>query len=365
MGRDSASRPIGRRGVQYPSHLPVRYNSDKLSHSGERYFSVLEQVHVIGLFCRDSRFNRFAVLGMALGLPALAAAQATQTRISTETRDAAGRTQALVSVAVEASDAGRGALSGTVILKDGNRPLGSAVLETDGRARLTVDLLPGSHDLRAVYSGVRAHTASVSHPAVVSASAGTTPDFTVSANPAALTLTAGQSGTVTVSVTPVNSSGLAAPMFVTLACSGMPDQSSCSFTPQSVEIQPNASTAVSSILVVATQGAGTRGAIDRPGANSVSNPVAWAVLPGTLLLAGLAFSTRRRRWLSRLSLIALVGFVSLLGTTACAARYNYYNHGPPYNQPTPPGTYNVTFTAQSSNGVTATTHSAPFALTVK
>ena len=59
------------------------------------------------------------------------------------------------------------------------------------------------------------------------------------------------------------------------------------------------------------------------------------LLPGALGLAGLAFSARRKRWLSRMALVGLVGFVGLLGTTACAPRYNYYNHGPPFNLPTP------------------------------
>jgi hypothetical protein len=89
------------------------------------------------------------------------------------------------------------------------------------------------------------------------------------------------------------------------------------------------------------------------------------LLPGSLTLGGLAFALRRRRWLQRLSLIALVAFVSLLGTTACNARYDYYNHGPPVNPPTPAGTYTIEVTAQSSNGVTATTHTTTLALTVK
>ena len=82
-------------------------------------------------------------------------------------------------------------------------------------------------------------------------------------------------------------------------------------------------------------------------------------------MAGLAFSARRRRWACRLFLLALIGFVSVIGATACAPRYNYYNHGPPFNLPTPAGSYTLQITAQSSNGITATTHTIPFALTVK
>jgi hypothetical protein len=66
-----------------------------------------------------------------------------------------------------------------------------------------------------------------------------------------------------------------------------------------------------------------------------------------------------------LSLVALVALVTVLGTSACAPRYNYFNHGPPHNLPTPAGTYSLSVTAQSSNGVTATTHTTVLALTVK
>ena len=65
-----------------------------------------------------------------------------------------------------------------------------------------------------------------------------------------------------------------------------------------------------------------------------------------------------------MSLLALVGVVGMLGTTACAARYNYFHHPPTYNGGTPLGSYTITVTAQTSNGVTATEHSVPLALTV-
>ena len=41
-------------------------------------------------------------------------------------------------------------------------------------------------------------------------------------------------------------------MFVTLSCSGLPDQSTCTFTPQNIQILPNATKAVTSSLVIAT-----------------------------------------------------------------------------------------------------------------
>jgi hypothetical protein len=97
-----------------------------------------------------------------------------------------------------------------------------------------------------------------------------------------------------------------------------------------------------------------------------SSPIAWAfLLPGALGLGGLAWGARRRQWLQRISLIALVGVVTLLGTTACNPRYQYENHGPQPNPATPAGSYTINVTAQTSNGITALTHTTTFVLTVK
>ena len=118
-------------------------------------------------------------------------------------------------------------------------------------------------------------------------------------------------------------------------------------------------------MVIQTYAASTVKATPPTPPGSRSNPIAWAfLLPGALSLGGLAFGARRRRWLFRLSLVALIGLVTLLGTTACNPRYYYLNHAPPKNPGTPAGTYTVTVTAQSSNGVTALTHSTTFVLKV-
>jgi hypothetical protein len=55
----------------------------------------------------------------------------------------------------------------------------------------------------------------------------------------------------------------------------------------------------------------------------------------------------------------------MLGTTACAPRYDYFHHGPPVPPATPAGSYTVTVTAQSSDGVSAITNSTTLALTVQ
>jgi peptidoglycan/LPS O-acetylase OafA/YrhL len=120
-------------------------------------------------------------------------------------------------------------------------------------------------------------------------------------------------------------------------------------------------------MVLQTQAAGTAAHATPPaGLGKGTNTIAWALLlPGALGLGGLAWGSRRRRWLNRLVLVALVGFVTTLGTTACNPQYYYYNHGPPTNLPTPSGTYTVTVTGQSSNGITAITNSTTMVLTVQ
>ena len=302
-------------------------------------------------------------MGIAVVLPAFAVAQqATQTSLRAETRDANGRTQATLSIAVAGEDGQP--VSGPVVIKDGKRQLAGAALDADGKAQIAVGLLPGDHDLRAVFAGDSEHGASISEVSAVSAATTATPDFSVSVSPASLSLTAGQSGTTTISVTPINANALTAPMFVTISCSGFPDQSSCSFTPENVEILPNATASVTSSMLVTT--ARGSASLVKPAIKPESNPVSWAVLlPGAFGFAGLAFAARRRRWLSRMVVIAFLGMVTTLGMTACAPRYNYYNHGPPHNLPTPSGSYTLKVTAQSSNGVTATTRSTSLALTVK
>jgi hypothetical protein len=264
--------------------------------------------------------------------------------------------------------------------------LGSAALNAQGTASITVSLEPGTHSLTAQYAGNATFEASASAvltPAIVVA---TPCEFTVavsnlqpssiSAN--TMTLTAGQTGsaTVTVSPSPEFTSTLTAPMFVTLSCSALPDLANCTVTPENVEILSTtpascpAGSAVSqcppsSTMQIQTYSASTTIASAMPRGKG-SSPIVWAfLLPGALGLGGLAWGARRRQWLRRISLIALVGVVTLLGTTACNPRYQYEHHGPQANPATPAGTYTINVTAQTSNGVNSLAHTTTFVLTVQ
>lgn len=348
----------------------------------------LEQVHVIGKNCRKLRLHWVAGWVIALALfPAVRAfgLTSTSTSLSAQTSTQAcptststnPTTTTLTTLAITVTGSG-GVPSGTVNIYDGANvsPIASATLNTSGQATVSLYLSNGSHTLNAAYQGNSTYSPSGFSSSPISISAQCNTQFAVSlsnvspSSSSVMTLTAGQSGTATVTVMPsqvfvasLNTTG--APSFVTVSCSGLPTLSSCTFTPESLELLPGQDAGVMSTMLIQTQ-AQTAGAVPPARLGHKSSPVAWAILlPGMLGLGGLAWGARRRRWLQRLSLVALVGFVAAMGTTGCNPRYYYYNHGPGNPPATPSGTYTVTVAGQSSNGVTAVTNTTTFQLTVQ
>jgi hypothetical protein len=337
---------------------------------------------VRGMNRRGVRLEWFAGLGIALAtaaLPAFAAAGnvATETTLSVNTSDHSGHTLATVTVNV-ADEYGLPA-NGAVSINDGDRTLAEVALDEQGHATTTVSLPGGAHALQAVYAGDETHMASNSAIAEATGTTTAAPNFQLTLTPISPTsfpivLSQGGSGTVEVTVTPENNAALTAPMFVTLSCSGLPNQATCTFTPESVEIlsstpascpagSPASSCPPVSSMLLQTQGPGT---VAKAAPVRKASPVAWAfLLPGVLGLGGLAWGARRRAWLSRMALVAMLGMVATLGVSGCSPLYRFYQHGPGNNPPTPTGTYNVTITAQSSNGVTAITNSTNVVLTVQ
>lgn len=332
------------------------------------------------MICRCARPKLVAALGMALAMSLFAGAQTTptQTTLAVRTSQVAGHTQARASIAV--TDQNGVPVHGLVAIEEGSRQLAGVALDGSGQATADVDLSAGDHTLRAVYIGSAAAQSSESRPQAATASSSTTPDFqvTVTSLQPASTLVPGSAGTAIVTLTPVNNAALTAPMFITLSCSGLPDQSSCTFTPATLEIlattptscnagAPASACPPTSSIVIQTQAPGTAARLNNPQhPGPGSSPIALAILfPGVFALGSLAWGTRRRRWLSRALVVAMVGAVTVLGTSACNPQYNYFHHGQPTNPPTPAGNYTVTVTAQSSNGITAISRSTTLAMTVK
>lgn len=326
---------------------------------------------------RSLRLEMVAGLGVALLvlLPVAASAQSAGTTTTMTAQSSTSAACSLTSLTVGVTSA-QGVPAGTITINDAGSgspvSLGTTTLNASGQASFAFALANGVHTLSAVYAGNATYNGSTSVAVSQTVSSQCTSPFivTVSSLTPSNTITAGGAGTGTVTVIPtpsfVPASG-ATPAFVTLSCSGLPNQASCTFSPQNLAILPLQYEGVTSSMVLQTQAAGTSSQLTPNAPNGGgSGPVAWAILlPGVLGLGGLAWGTRRRAWLSRLSLVALVGVVTMLGTTACNPRYFYFHHGPTPNLPTPSGTYTVTVTGQSSNGVTAITQNTTISLTVQ
>jgi hypothetical protein len=337
------------------------------------------------MICRSLRLETVAGLGIALAmcvLPMAARAESvsTETTLNVTTHAVGGQTKARAQVTVAGTDGT--AATGVVAIYEGSKQVAGVALDSAGSATSDFTVAGGAHALRAVYEGDTAHMSSASTTSNVTAQTGTTPGFTlslaaISPSTFPMTLTAGTAGTATVTVVPQNNSTLSSPMFVTLSCSGLPDQSSCTFSPASVEILPStANTACASgstattcppvsTMVLQTQAAGTArsNAPVKPGG---INPVAWALLiPGALGFGGLAWGARRKLWLSRVALIALMAVIASLGLSGCNPQYSYYHHGPDTNLPTPAGTYNLTITGQATDGISDTVGNTTMVLVVK
>ena len=167
-------------------------------------------------------------LGMVAGASAAENATATQTTLTVATDNAGPRTRATLTAHVSG---GLGAPSGVVNFRSGQTDLGSALVDSEGKASLQTDLLPaGSHPVVAIYQGQSAYLNSISNPELVQANVSTAAGFTVAATPTSLSTAVGGFVSSNVTVTPVN--GFNA--YVTLSCTGLPINTTCTFSPVSV-----------------------------------------------------------------------------------------------------------------------------------
>lgn len=304
---------------------------------------------------RAARFAMMTVLAMA---PAAFAQTVTHTTLTAETQDTSGRTVATFAAAV--ADAGGAPVTGVVTLVDGGRAISSAALDSDGKATIKLDsLTAGDHAIKAVYNGTSTLVASTSDAVTVHPLAAAAADFGLAINPTTLSLTVGQAGTVKATATPEN--GFTG--FISFSCAGptgsttLPYGITCSFAPANVQIT---SAAQSVEMSIQTSTGLSKNAAPK-GLGDHANPVVLAVLfPGVIALGMLG---RRRKRLGQVLLLLVIGGAVMAGTTACNPRYYYLNHGPTYPG-TQPGTYTIQVIAQTSNGVTASTHAVDLALTV-
>ena len=310
--------------------------------------------------------RRLAHFGMGLALATGLAATAqtvTHTTMTAETSEVSGKTVATFTTTV--LDADGTPASGVVTLTERGHNISAAVLDADGKAQIKLDgLATGDHNLTAVYSGNSTHATSQSESLAVHPEVTATPDFTLGIAPTSLTVKVGSSGTVQATITPVN--GFTG--FISLSCAGPPGATTlpvgvtCTFAPANLQVTAPTTANPSAVATanMSLQTAGPQAHYRAPETGSRSPLVLAILLPGVL---GLGLLGRKRKLFGGATLLLMIGAITLLGASACSARYRYLNHGPTFGG-TATGTYTIQVIAQTSNGVTASEHTQTLTLTV-
>ncbi len=221
---------------------------------------------------------------------------------------------------------------------------GSLVLAR-GSASLVTDVPAGQDSLRAQYSGDSSYAGATS-PAIT---VNVLPDFALAADAPSITIASpGGSGTLTLTVTgqPGYNSTI---NFPATSCSGLPRESTCSFSPASV------TGSGSTTLTISTKAAHSA---------RLEGPGWWissfgATLAGVLLLGG---ASRRRRGDGRPArqMLALMAFALLITVAGCGGGSGG-GGGHSQDPGTPAGSSTVTVIATSGS----ITHSVTFTLTVQ
>ncbi len=224
--------------------------------------------------------------------------------------------------------------TGTVTFKDGTTTLGTGTLTSGKASYTTTTLSVGSHSVTASYGGDGSNLTSTSSAISITVTAAGPADFTLAISPTSGSVPAGSPASAMITVTPVNGFTGA----TTFACSGLPANSTCAFSPATVT--PNGTAASTSTMTIESN---VQAAITlATGSMSL------------LLLPMLAFRTRKRS--GRVAVVASILLVMLAaaGISACGGSKSTVS------TTTPAGTYSVTVTATSGS----LNHSSSYSFTV-
>jgi Bacterial Ig-like domain (group 3)/FG-GAP-like repeat len=237
--------------------------------------------------------------------------------------------------------------TGTVTFSDGTTVIGTGSLAAGVATFSTSALSVGTHNITAAYGGDTANAASTSSTFVITITAATPADFTISLSPSTGSVSPGSSATSTITITPSGGFSQA----ISLACSGLPADSTCTFSSPSVT--PNGTAASTSTLTIATD-VKTASLSTKP-LRTPGGATSLAMLAGGGSLVLLLLRRRRkdpRLWLLQMGLVAAFVFASaMIGCGNSASATNK----------TPTGTSQITVTATAGSMV----HTATYSLTVQ
>jgi Bacterial Ig-like domain (group 3) len=225
--------------------------------------------------------------------------------------------------------------TGTVTFFDGSTALGTTALSSGTAAMTTSSLATGSHSITASYSGDAMNAPSTSSATSVSITA---PTYKVVASPSSLTIAQGSTGSTTITVTPVGAYNDT----VTLECSGLPANSSCTFSPATLSFtgsgQPAAQTTTLTIATNVSTATSASADLHEPGIGGTAGLffASLFLLPTTFL------SGMRRKW-RRIQFMLIVLF-SCIGLSLSGCSSGTKSTGPV----TPVGTSTISISTSGS-----------------
>jgi hypothetical protein len=250
--------------------------------------------------------------------------RATTTTLTASQTDATNPQQVTLIVVVHGD--GSSAPSGTVSFSSGSLPIGTALINANGVATLTI-LLEASTSKESVvasYGGDAVFQSSTS--ASIEAAAGPATQFTLAIDPAAVTVVSKQHTNVTLSLASIKGFNDS----IQLGCLGLPFAATCTFSAAQVKLVADGTANVSLTIDTGDPlGIGAQAKAQRPQRGTV--PLL-CVFPAALI-AGL--SMRRRRLYK--TLLLATSCISLMLTLAGCA--GLQGNG------TPPGSYTFKITA--------------------
>ena len=250
--------------------------------------------------------------------------------------------QETLTAKLAATLAGRPTPTGTVSFYDGSILLGSVAVSGSTAVYSANALAVGSHSITAVYGGDGNYNPNTAAATGVTVTA-LAPAFTLAANPGSISVTVGQEGVTTLTL----SANAAFSGSISLACSGLPANATCTINPAQVTLSAG-STAEATLVVGTTI----------TSAANHSQGIPFPGYAGGVSLAGLlfcfAFRRRNRKVFSMLALGFLVFAVA--GLSAC-------NNGNGVTTVSK-GIYTATITATPS-GSTGTAQTATVSVTVQ
>ena len=247
--------------------------------------------------------------------------------------------------------------TGTVTFKDGTTVLGPGTIAKGVATLVTSTLTAGTHSITGTYGGDASFTGSTSTPPLNQVVSGA-PDYMLTATPTSLSVNPGSAATFTIKVAAVNGyNGVVS--FSASSCTGLPAESSCSFSSATVTGSGTTTLTISTTGPTAVLRAPADVNHHSGGLNL------WASLGGVgvlgMILASEGKKRNRRRVGIVLTILAVVMLIALVG---CGGGSSGGGGGGGGTGGTPAGTSTVQLNVTGTVNTAAHHLTTPITLTV-